>query len=248
MGLPGRPEGVDPLTFLLHRVSLWLLRQQQPGTGSTGFKYLNLLERPLPDDRSIRIRQIVSLIKATELYARRKCTRFGRELNEDPAPPWLQILPGSPQYPKMIDRPDGLRGRVETREEHAELFTAGWIGRNLVSIPQSEPEPTKEKQPAGSRPEPPAGTGSRGRGRPLKTAATLKAEADAVTRRAVKRQAVVMPILKRKRWKRGKLVTTSGVGKATVYGYLNGTRAWIDEDSRNAIAEVLGLDVDTLPV
>ena len=98
-------------TKALHRVSLWLLRQQQPGTGFTGFKYLNLLEKPLPDGLSIRIRQIVSLIRATELYARRKSTRFGRELNnEDPAPPWMQILPGSPHYPKMIDRPDGRRG------------------------------------------------------------------------------------------------------------------------------------------
>jgi hypothetical protein len=134
MGLPGRPEGVDPLTFLLHRVSLWLWRQQQPGTGFTGFKYLYLLEKPLPDGRSIQIRQIVSLVRATELYARYKGTRFGRELNEDPALPWPQILPGCAHYPKMIDRPDGPRGRVETREEHAGLFTAGWIGRNLVSV------------------------------------------------------------------------------------------------------------------
>jgi hypothetical protein len=38
----------------------------------------------------------------------------------------------------MIDRPDGLRTRVETREEHAGLFNTGWIGRNLVSIPKIE--------------------------------------------------------------------------------------------------------------
>jgi hypothetical protein len=131
--LPDRPEGIDPLTFLLHRLSVWLWRQQQPGTGFTGFKFLYLLERPLPNGRSIQIRHIASLVRATELHTRYQGT-FGRELNEDPAYPWLKILPGSPDYPRMIDRPDGPRGRVETREEHARLFTAGWIGRNRVTV------------------------------------------------------------------------------------------------------------------
>jgi hypothetical protein len=58
---------------------------------------------------------------------------------------------------------------------------------------------------------------------------------------------MVCPILEQKRWTRGRLVTESGVGKATVYGYLDGTRASINKDNRRAIAEVLGLKPDQLP-
>jgi hypothetical protein len=66
-------------------------------------------------------------------------------------------------------------------------------------------------------------------------------------KRAARRQAVVSPILTQKRWTRGRLVTKSGVGKATVYGYLDGTRSWIGEDNRKAIAECLGLKPEQLP-
>ena len=55
------------------------------------------------------------------------------------------------------------------------------------------------------------------------------------------------PILKRKRWKIGRLVTDSGVGKATVYGYMDGTRAWISEENRDAICQSLGLELGKLP-
>lgn len=41
--------------------------------------------------------------------------------------------------------------------------------------------------------------------------------------RAERRQAVVDPILARKRWTRGQLATEAGVGKATVYGYFDGS-------------------------
>jgi hypothetical protein len=54
--------------------------------------------------------------------------------------------------------------------------------------------------------------------------------------RAERRQAVVSPILKAKYWTRGRPVTESGVGKATVYGYLNGTRTSINKDNRKALA------------
>jgi hypothetical protein len=66
--------------------------------------------------------------------------------------------------------------------------------------------------------------------------------------RAARRQAVVDPILEQKHWKPGRLVTKSGVGKATVYGYLNGTRSWIDKANRKAIAEALGLKLEQLPL
>ena len=59
---------------------------------------------------------------------------------------------------------------------------------------------------------------------------------------------MINPILKQKCWTRGRLVTESGVGKATVYGYLNGTRASIAKENRRALAEVLGLNPDQLPL
>jgi hypothetical protein len=68
-----------------------------------------------------------------------------------------------------------------------------------------------------------------------------------VAERAERRQAVVNPILAKKRWKAGRLVTESAVGKATVYGYLDGTRSWIDQNNRKAIAECLDLKPDELP-
>jgi hypothetical protein len=69
-----------------------------------------------------------------------------------------------------------------------------------------------------------------------------------VKARAATRQAVVNPILVQKGWKRGRLVTESGVGKATVYGYLDGTRARIDINNRKAIADALGLKLGQLPL
>ncbi len=66
-------------------------------------------------------------------------------------------------------------------------------------------------------------------------------------KRAERRQAVVNPILQQKRWKRGRLVTEAGVGKATVYGYLDGTRAWIAKQNRKAIADCLDLTPEQLP-
>ena len=55
-----------------------------------------------------------------------------------------------------------------------------------------------------------------------------------------------MPILKQKRWSRGKLVTEAGIGKNSVYEYLDGKRnpAY---DNRKAMADALGLTEDQLP-
>lgn len=70
---------------------------------------------------------------------------------------------------------------------------------------------------------------------------------EAVAERAARRQAVVNPILKRKRWKQGRLATKAGVGKNSVYDYLDGTRAKITDENRRAIAEALGLKPEELP-
>ena len=65
--------------------------------------------------------------------------------------------------------------------------------------------------------------------------------------RAKSRQAVVVPILSKKGWKRGTLATKAGVGKNSIYEYLNGTRRIITEDNRIAIAEALGITESELP-
>ena len=57
---------------------------------------------------------------------------------------------------------------------------------------------------------------------------------------------VVDPILVKKRWKRGKWATKAGVGKNCIYGYLKGTRNPGEENHR-AMAEALGLEIDSLP-
>ena len=64
--------------------------------------------------------------------------------------------------------------------------------------------------------------------------------------RAVARRAVVMPILASKRWKRGRWATKAGVGKNSVYEYLNGTRTLTDQN-RKAMAEALELESEDLP-
>jgi hypothetical protein len=68
-----------------------------------------------------------------------------------------------------------------------------------------------------------------------------------IAERADRRQAVVMPILTKRGWKRGRLVTAAGVGKNSVYEYLDGTRATITDENREAIAQALGLEKDELP-
>jgi len=79
-----------------------------------------------------------------------------------------------------------------------------------------------------------------------------RANGQEASARAERRRAVVMPILSGKRsngkeWTPGHLVTDSGVGKATIYGYLDGTRSWISHDNRRAIADALGLREEELP-
>lgn len=63
---------------------------------------------------------------------------------------------------------------------------------------------------------------------------------------AARRRAVVMPILKQKRWTRGKWATQAGVGKNSIYEYLDGTRN-PGNDNRQAMADALGLKLEELP-
>lgn len=65
--------------------------------------------------------------------------------------------------------------------------------------------------------------------------------------RAARRQAVVMPILKRKGWTRGRLAEKAGVAKHSIYDYLDGRRATITDENRDAIAGELGIKPDELP-
>jgi hypothetical protein len=69
----------------------------------------------------------------------------------------------------------------------------------------------------------------------------------AAIERAAKRGAIVTPILASKRWKPGRLATEAGVGKNSVYEYLDGTRVRITDENRKAIADALGLDPKALP-
>jgi len=57
---------------------------------------------------------------------------------------------------------------------------------------------------------------------------------------------VVTPILASKRWTRGHWATKAGVGKNSVYEYLNGKRN-LSLANRQALAEELGLKPEDLP-
>ena len=65
--------------------------------------------------------------------------------------------------------------------------------------------------------------------------------------RAARRQAVVNPVLKQRGWKPRRLVTEAGVGKNSVYKYLDGTRRTITKENREAIAAALNLNPEQLP-
>ena len=60
------------------------------------------------------------------------------------------------------------------------------------------------------------------------------------------RKAVVMPILAKQRWTRGKWATQAGVGKNSVYEYLDGKRN-LTPENRRAMAEVIDLKPEDLP-
>jgi hypothetical protein len=64
--------------------------------------------------------------------------------------------------------------------------------------------------------------------------------------RSERRSVVVMPILRSKRWTRGTWATKAGVGKNSVYEYLNGKRD-LSVENREVLAEELGLKPEELP-
>ena len=66
------------------------------------------------------------------------------------------------------------------------------------------------------------------------------------TRLSIIRCDVVEPLLKQKRWTRGKWVTEAGVGKNSVYEYLDGKRK-LSAENRKAMAEALGVSPEQLP-
>jgi hypothetical protein len=265
IGLPGKPRSIDPLTFLLHNLSLFLWRTED--RQKAGFRYLNLLTKPLPNGRSIKIRQIVSLIKATELYVRQTAilaTTSPRPFKpqESTAPPWhlvedINLGLGDQDYPKWVYQPDGRHRIVSTRDEHAGLFTTDWITRGIVTMPVNADETETDGSALlefTSGPLPRRAPLDPLRA-PNDTASPETAVQDDVVTvpdenskaaRAAARQAVVGPILKLKRWKRGKWATEAGVSKNSVYEYVDGTRTLSDQN-RKAMAEVLGLKPEELP-
>jgi len=81
----------------------------------------------------------------------------------------------------------------------------------------------------------------------VRAALMVDDDKQAVAERAAMRQAVVMPILRKKRWTRGRLATTAGVAKNSVYGYLDGTIIQISDENRRAIADALGIEPHQLP-
>jgi len=64
--------------------------------------------------------------------------------------------------------------------------------------------------------------------------------------RARIRQEIVMPILSKKRWTRGRWAIEAGVGKNSVYEYLDGKRN-LSPDNREAMAQVIDLKPEDLP-
>ncbi len=82
---------------------------------------------------------------------------------------------------------------------------------------------------------------------PAANASAELLEADPQVERAARRQAIVNPILQRKRWKPGRLGTEAGVSKNSVYQYLDGTRGKIKDENREAIAQALDLKPEQLP-
>jgi hypothetical protein len=79
-------------------------------------------------------------------------------------------------------------------------------------------------------------------------ASQLIAERDAETahERSERRSAVVIPMLRSKRWTRSKWAAHAGVGKNCAYEYLSGKRN-LGIENKQALAEELGLKPEHLP-
>lgn len=92
----------------------------------------------------------------------------------------------------------------------------------------------------------PLSPGDPGLSTPLQPTTDSATDQDQWAARAEARAAVVMPILTAKQWTRGKWATEAGVGKNSVYEYLDGKRK-LSKENRQAMAEVLGIKPEDLP-
>ena len=68
------------------------------------------------------------------------------------------------------------------------------------------------------------------------------AEEESVLERSERRSAVVMPMLRSRRWTRSRWAARAGIGKNSVYEYLKGARN-LSPENRQALAEELALEV-----
>jgi hypothetical protein len=81
----------------------------------------------------------------------------------------------------------------------------------------------------------------------IKDGAAIETSGDErIQKRSEKRNAVVMPILRSKGWKRGTWAIKAGVGKNSAYDYLSGKRK-LSIENRQALAEELELKPEELP-
>jgi len=144
--------------------------------------------------------------------------------------------------------------RIEYKQSHRKAIEAGRVwdaGREVRNVPNAIPKPITDVttevpsiEVAGYKSAP--GTGQQPQPNPQKRSANVlnKHEQDELALGAA-RQAIVLPILKLKRWTRGRWATKAGVGKNSVYEYLKGTRK-LSDDNRKAMAGVLGLRPEQL--
>jgi len=134
--LPGRHPDSEPINFLLHNLSLFLWSATN-GHGSSP-KFLNLIKKPIAGGQWIQVRQIMSVIKATELFIRQLSVTGPVPPLTQGVPPWLCVDPIAPpgfqDYPKWATEPNGRHRIIATREEHAKLFDAPWMLVNAMQV------------------------------------------------------------------------------------------------------------------
>jgi hypothetical protein len=113
------------------------------------------------------------------------------------------------------------------------------------------PAATPRVKDSGPRPERTSNTAAAEANLPTEGAPGLQPEGDAKspeqTVRAKERQAVVMPILERKKWTRNKLASKAGVSPTCVTEYLAGKRRRLTLPNHKAIADALGIEPKALP-
>lgn len=72
-------------------------------------------------------------------------------------------------------------------------------------------------------------------------------DSDVKTERATTRSAWLEPLLKRKRWTRGRLATEAGLSNDTVYNWANGTWETMKADNRTSLCDALGVPEHEMP-